>query len=185
MMFGSDCPERQHPGSAAGAADGSGERRSSTTTDARVFSQVGVNPHHVSVRIVSMQDSNAATTTTTGAGAGSGRRELGTDWTTTTRVSSSTGVTPTRSPPFPSSSFFRSRLWSRAAKASASAICGLSPTALFLPPRHRMPPGQARSYCSLLSSLGQPIPSYPFAFIDTRYAYYRYDVSSTPQSRSH
>ncbi|KAF8497822.1 hypothetical protein F5888DRAFT_1613094, partial [Russula emetica] len=85
----------------------------------------GRKPTPRSVRIVSMQDSNAATSAT-GAGAG-GRREPGTDRTTTTRVSSSARATPP--PPFPSSSFFRSRVWSRAAKASA--IGGLSPTTLF------------------------------------------------------
>jgi len=70
-------------------------------------------------------------TTAAGAIAGGGgghHRESGTDRTTTTRVSSSAGANP---PPrlsssflFPSSSFFRSCVWSRASKAPG----GLSPS---------------------------------------------------------
>jgi hypothetical protein len=87
----------------------------------------GRKPTPRSVRIVSMQDSNAATTT--GAGA---RREPTADrtTTTTTRVSNSAGVTPLHIPPplpFLPSSIFRSRLWSR---AKPSALAGLSPTLL-------------------------------------------------------
>ena len=89
----------------------------------------GRKPTPRSVRIVSMQDSNAATTATGaggGAGGGSSRREMGTDRTTTTRVSSSAGATPPLHPP----SFPCSCVWSSCA-AKASAIGGLSPTTLF------------------------------------------------------
>jgi len=84
----------------------------------------GRKPTPRSVRIVSMQDSNDATS---GAGA---RREPTTDRTTTTRVSSTAGATPLHLPPslpfFPSF-IFRSRVWSR---AKPSALAGLSPTLL-------------------------------------------------------
>ena len=125
MMFGSDGPA-EHPGG------GPSEDRQHQQTP--VPFSGGRKPTPRSVRIVSMQDSNAATTAT-GAGASGpgGRRETGTDRTTTTRVSSSVGATlppprPSSSFPFsfPSPSFFRSRVWSRAAKASAKG--GLSPT---------------------------------------------------------
>jgi hypothetical protein len=121
----------------AGTASASEDRQQQTPVP---FSG-GRKPTPRSVRIVSMQDSNAAAATATtgpggaggagGAGAG-GRREPGTDRTTTTRVSSSAGATPPPPPTssfpffFPSSSFFRSRVWSRNAKASA--IGALSPT---------------------------------------------------------
>jgi hypothetical protein len=84
-----------------------------------------------------MQDSNAATTAT-GAGASSARRELGTDRTTTTRVSSSAGVitTPHTPPSFPA--------WSRAAKASAFAKGGLSPTTLFFSSSSQTPDARLR-----------------------------------------
>ena len=71
-----------------------------------VPSSGGRKPTPRSVRIVSVQDSNAASATTptgtgsggragTGIGAGAGgRRELGTDRTTMTRVSSSAGAPP-------------------------------------------------------------------------------------------
>jgi hypothetical protein len=64
----------------------------------------GCKPMPCSVLIVSMQDSNAtaAASTCTGAGRAGRRREPGTDWTMTTRVSSSAGAT---SPLRPSSSF--------------------------------------------------------------------------------
>jgi hypothetical protein len=143
-MFGSDGPGpvelQQHPGAAVGAAAGSGGGGGRASDDRQIqqtpvpFSD-GRKPTPRSVRIVSMQ-SNAATTST-GAGAGSARRELGTDRTTTTRVSSSAGIittphTPHTPPSFPA--------WSRAAKASVFAKGGLSPTTLFFfLPRHRMP----------------------------------------------
>jgi hypothetical protein len=88
MMFGSDGPP-EHPGAAAASA--SEDRQQQTPVP---FSG-GRKPTPRSVRIVSMQDSNAATTAT-GTG---GRREPGTDRTTTTRVSSNAGA-PTPSFPF-------------------------------------------------------------------------------------
>ena len=124
----------------------------------------GRKPTPRSVRIVSMQDSNAATSAAGGVGSGGRHREhQGTDRTTTTRVSSNAGAThphPHTLPPprpsfsfpfFPSSSFFRARVWSRATKASA--IGALSPTlfsssqapdvrlraALATPPKFRSP----------------------------------------------
>jgi hypothetical protein len=107
------------------AAPSRGGRRSSTT-DARTFLSWR-KPTPRSVCIVNMQDSNA-TTVTTGAGTGGrggGRREPGTGTvrTMTTWVSSSAVAIP---PHHPSSSLFRSLVWSRAAKTSA--IGGLSPT---------------------------------------------------------
>ena len=60
------------------------------------LSQMGANPHVP--RIVSMPDSNAASSATGGLGAGGRRGEQqGTDRTTTTRVSSTAGVTPSHS----------------------------------------------------------------------------------------
>jgi hypothetical protein len=63
----------------------------------------------------------------TGSAGAGGRPEPGTgaDWTTTTQVTSNVSITITP-PPFADLSFFRSCVWSRAAKASA--IGGLSPT---------------------------------------------------------
>jgi hypothetical protein len=123
---GAGGPAEHHP--AASASEDRQQHRHQTPVP---FSG-GRKPTPRSVRIVSMQDSNAATSATGGAGAG-GRREPGTDRTTTTRVSSSAGAIPPPPRPsssfpffFPSPSFFRSRVWSRAAKASA--IGGLSPT---------------------------------------------------------
>jgi hypothetical protein len=115
---GAGGPAEHHPGGAA-AASASEDRQQHRHQTPVPFSG-GRKPTPRSVRIVSMQDSNAATSATGGAGAGS-RREPGTDRTTTTRVSSSAGATPPPRPPF-----FCSRVWSRAAKASA--IGGLSPT---------------------------------------------------------
>ncbi|KAH9995320.1 hypothetical protein BJV77DRAFT_991967 [Russula vinacea] len=87
----------------------------------------GRKPTPRSVRIVSMQDSNAAS----GGGAGSGARREPTERTTATpRVSSTVaGASHYRLPslPFLPSSLFRSRVWSR---AKASALEGLSPTLL-------------------------------------------------------
>ena len=82
----------------------------------------GRKPTPRSVRIVSMQDSNAA------AGSGSARRGEPTDRVATSRVSSSAGVTipPPLLPPLPFS-LFRLRVWSR---AKASALEKLSPTLL-------------------------------------------------------
>ena len=125
MMFGTDGPAGppEHPAGASASA--SEDRRQQTPVP---FSG-GRKPTPRSVRIVSMQDSNAATTATGaggGAGGGSSRREMGTDRTTTTRVSSSAGANPPLHPP----SFPCSRVWSSRA-AKASAIGGLSPTALF------------------------------------------------------
>jgi hypothetical protein len=122
MMFGSDAPA-EHLG--AGAAGAGAAEAASASEDRQRQTPVpfsgGRKPTPRSVRIVSMQGSNAATTAT-GAGTGS-RREPGTDRTTTTRVSSSARATTPLPPPF-------SRVvWSRAAKASA--IGGLSPTTLF------------------------------------------------------
>ena len=112
----------------------------------------GRKPTPRSVRIVSMQDSNAASATTpTGAGSGGragvgagagGRLESGTDRTTTMRVSSCADAPPPRPS---SSSFFRSRvLWSRAVKVSA--IGALANLVFFFPDtgcppacRHRGP----------------------------------------------
>jgi hypothetical protein len=108
MMFGSDSPAEQPGGAGAVAAGASDDRQPQTPVP---FSG-GRKPTPRSVRIVSMQNSNIATTAT-GTG---GRREPGTDQTTTTRVSSSVGVTPIHPPP----------PWSRAAKVCA--IGGLSPT---------------------------------------------------------
>jgi hypothetical protein len=88
----------------------------------------GRKPTPRSVRIVSMQDSNAASATG-GGGGGGARREP----TATPRVSSTAGATPSshRIPSLPflplPSSLFRSRVWSR---AKASALEGLSPTLL-------------------------------------------------------
>ena len=123
-MFGSDGPAgpAEHP---AGA---------NTSEDCRQQTHVpfsgGRKPTPCSVRIISMQDSNAATTATGagGAGGGSSRRELGTDRTTTTTtwVSSNAGATPPLHPP----SFPCSHVWSSRA-AKASAMGGLSPTTLF------------------------------------------------------
>src|SRR6266852_278115 len=151
MMFGADGPAEQHPGgggAGAGPASASEDRQQQTPVP---FSG-GRKPTPRSVRIVSMQDSNAATSAggTGGAGGAGGRRreQQGTDRTTTTRVSSSADVTPPR----PSSSFFCSLVWgSRAAKASA--IGALSPTlfsssqtpdarlraAIVTPPKFRSP----------------------------------------------
>ena len=134
MMFGSDGPaEQQHPGGGAGGgggpASGEGDRHPQTPVP---FSG-GRKPTPRSVRIVSMQDSNAATSAAGGAGvggAGSSRRELGTD---RTRVSSNAGVTTTTTtPPRTSSSFFCSLLsWSRGAGGSGArkaSMGGRSPT---------------------------------------------------------
>ena len=148
MMFGSDGPaeQQQHSGG-AGRGGGPGPPASGASEGERLQQQTpvpfsgGRKPTPRSVRIVSMQDSNAATSATGGPGAGGRRGEQqGTDRTTTTRVSSTAGVTTT-SPPRTSSSFFCSLIWSRGggAAANASAIGGLSPTTLFLLPRHRMP----------------------------------------------
>ena len=150
MMFDSGGPAEYHPGAGTGAgaaaagaagaggpAGASSDDRQPPQTPMVPFSG-GRKPTPRSVRIVSMQDSNAASATTpTGAGSGGrtgagGRREPGTDRTTTTRVSSSAGALPPPRPssssfPFSSSFFSRSRvLWSRAAKVSA--IGALSPT---------------------------------------------------------
>ena len=125
MMFGSDGPaEQQHPGPGGGGRPASGASEGDRQPQTPVPFSGGRKPTPRSVRIVSMQDSNAATSATGGpAGAGAGgagsRRELGTD---RTRVSSSAGA-----PPRSSSSFFCSLVWSRGA-AKASAISGLSPT---------------------------------------------------------
>jgi hypothetical protein len=126
MMFGSD--------GCAGPAEHPGGPAKTVNKDVRAFLR-RAQSHTTSVRIVSMHDSNAvATAAGAGAGGVGSRREPGTDRTTTTRVSNSAGgATPSHSPRpsssvpfFPSSSFFRSRVWSRAAKAVA--IGGLSPT---------------------------------------------------------
>jgi hypothetical protein len=89
MMFdGGGAGPAEHPGGAT--ASGASKDRQQQQTPVLPFSG-GHKPTPRSVRIVSMQDSNAATTAT-GAGTG-GRRELGTDRTTTTRVSSSASAT--------------------------------------------------------------------------------------------
>jgi hypothetical protein len=112
MMFGSDggAGPAEHPGGAASASEDCQQQMPVPFSGGR-------KPTLRFVRIVSMQDSNAATTAT-GTG---GRREPGTDRTTTTQVSSNAGAPP----PFPSCS----RVWSRAAKTSA--IGGLPPTLFF------------------------------------------------------
>jgi len=118
-----------------------GQRRqregSTSTADARAFLR-WAQTHTTSVSIVSMQDSNAATSATGGLGAGGRRGEQqGTDRTTTTRVSSTAGVTPSHPRTF--SSFFCSLIWSLGGVAAkASAIGGLSPTTNLLP-RFQMP----------------------------------------------
>jgi hypothetical protein len=127
MMFGSDGPAEQHTGGGPISGASEGDRHQPQTP---VPFSGGRKPTPRSVRIVSMQDSNAATS---GAGtAGGGRREhqQGTDRTTTTRVSSTAGAVSS-SPPRPSSSFFCSLVWSRGGAAKASASARLSPTTLF------------------------------------------------------
>ena len=136
MMFGSDGPaeQQQHSGGAGGGA-GAGPAASGASEGERLQQQTpvpfsgGRKPTPRSVRIVSVQDSNAATSATGGAGGHRGEQQ-GTDRTTTTRVSSTAGVTTT-SPSRTSSSFFCSLIWSRGGGAAkASAIGGLSPTTL-------------------------------------------------------
>src|SRR6266446_1813585 len=85
MMFGSDGPADQ-PGGPASASE---DRQQQTPVP---FSG-GRKPTPRSVRIVSMQDSKAASATGPGGGSGA-RRDPATDRTTTTRVSSSAGVAP-------------------------------------------------------------------------------------------
>ena len=131
-MFGSDGPAgpAEHP---AGA---------NTSEDCRQQTHVpfsgGRKPTPCSVRIISMQDSNAATTATGagGAGGGSSRRELETDRTTTTTtlVSSNAGATPPLHPllslvPMYGPPVLRKRLrWVDSRQQL-----------FFLLPRHRMP----------------------------------------------
>ena len=120
-MFGYGAGPTEHAG---GAASVSEDRQQQTP----VPSSGGHKPTPRSVRtlgslkcrIVSIQDSDAAPSTTDAGAAGraGGRRVQCTDQTTTTRVSSSAGT------PRPSSCFFRARVWSRA------AIGALSPTLL-------------------------------------------------------
>jgi hypothetical protein len=102
MMFGSDDPaeQQQHSGGAAGGRGGPGPPASGAGEGERLQQQTpvpfsgGRKPTPRSVRIVSMQDSNAATSATGGPGAGGCRGEQqGTDRTTTTRVSRTAGVT--------------------------------------------------------------------------------------------
>ena len=137
MMFGADGPAEQHHSGGAGGGGpisgaSEGDRHQQQTP---VPFSGGRKPTPRSVRIVSMQDSNAATSAGGTPGGGHGRREhqQGTDRTTTTRVSSTAGAV-TSSPPRPSSSFFCSLVWSRGgggATAKASASARLSPTTLF------------------------------------------------------
>jgi hypothetical protein len=124
MMFGSDAAGPAEPGPASAGGRASDDRQRHVQTP--VPFSGGRKPTPRSVRIVSMQDSNAAA-----SGAGSGARREPTD-PTTTRVSSNAAAAPTPSTPrFPSLPFFpflfRSRVWSR---ATASALGGLSPTLL-------------------------------------------------------
>ena len=133
MMFGSDAagPSDFPPGAGA-APSASGEDRQTPVP----FSG-GRKPTPRSVRIVSMQDSNAAAVSSSaGGGRGSGgRTPAGLAGGTptmdqTTRVSSTTAAPPPLpSPLFPSFPFlpslFRPRVWSR---ATQSALGGRSPT---------------------------------------------------------
>jgi hypothetical protein len=82
MMFGSDggAGPVEHPGGAASASE---DRQQQTPVP---FSE-RCKPIQCSVRIVSMQDSNAATAATCASAGGAGGREPGTDWTKTTRPS--------------------------------------------------------------------------------------------------
>jgi hypothetical protein len=123
MMFGSDAAGPADPGPAS-AGRASDDRQHHVQTP--VPFSGGRKPTPRSVRIVSMQDSNAGA-----SGGGSGARREPADR-TTTRVSSNAAAAPTPSTPrFPSLPFFpflfRSRVWSR---ATASALGGLSPTLL-------------------------------------------------------
>ena len=113
-------------------------RGASSTADARAFLRRAQTHTPRSVRIVSIQDSNAATSATGGAGGHRGEQQ-GTDRTTTTRVSSTAGVTTT-SPPRASSSFFCSLIWSRGGGAAKRLRLVNSRQQHFIPLlRHRMP----------------------------------------------
>jgi hypothetical protein len=139
-MFGSDGPAEHHPGGSRGPGQAGGasegDRRQQPTP---VPFSGGRKPTPRSMHIVSMQDSNAATSATGGLGAGGCRGEQqGTDRTKTTRVSGTAGVTPSHPRTF--SSFFCSLIWFLGGVAAkAAAIGGHSPTTNFLLPRHRMP----------------------------------------------
>ena len=113
---------------AASPSSGGDDRHHQTQTP--VPFSGGRKPTPRSVRIVSMQDSNAAASATGGAGGAGARREPTERTTATPRVSSTVaGASHYRLPslPFLPSSLFRSRVWSR---AKASALEGLSPTLL-------------------------------------------------------
>ena len=113
----------------------------------------GRKPTPLSVRIVSMQDSNAATSATGGAGGRRGEQQE-TDRTTTTWVSSTAGVTTT-SPPRTSSSFFCSLIWSRGGGAAKRLrLVNSRQQHFFLLPRHRMPASVPLSRHRQSSDLG-------------------------------
>ncbi|KAI0263332.1 hypothetical protein BGY98DRAFT_1192424 [Russula aff. rugulosa BPL654] len=140
MMFGSDGPASTPRRKWKRMTGQRRQREGSTSTaDARAFLR-WAQTHTTSVSIVSMQDSNAATSATGGPGASGPRGEQqGTDRMTKTRVSSSAAAPPLP-PSRTSSTFFSSLIWSRdGGDAKASAIGGLSPTHFLLLPRHRMP----------------------------------------------
>jgi hypothetical protein len=128
MLFGSDGAGPAEPGPASAASRrASDDRQHHVQTPTAIPFSGGRKPTPRSVRIVSMQDSNAAAAA---SGAGSGGRREPTDR-TTTRVSSNAAAAPTTpsTPRFPSLPFlpfiFRSRVWSR---VTTSALGGLSPT---------------------------------------------------------
>jgi hypothetical protein len=126
MMFGSDAAGLAEPGPASASRRASDDRHHHVQTP--VPFSGGRKPTPRSVRIVSVQDSNAAA-----SGAGSGARRDPTADRTTTRVSSNAAPSPS-TPRFPSLSFlpflFRPRVWSR---ATMSAFGGRSPTLLSSP----------------------------------------------------
>src|SRR6266849_7703103 len=126
MMFGSGsgAGPAEHPGGAASC-----QRRPSTTGACAFLRRPQTNNAFRSHHQFAVLYSDAATTAT----GPSGRRKPETDRMMTTQVSSSASAAP---PPRPSSSFFRSRAWPGAVKASV--IGGPSPTP-FLLPRHRRP----------------------------------------------
>jgi len=144
MMFGSDAadPIDTFPGAgAAGTTTARGSRASGECQQMPLPFLGGRKPTPRSVHIISMQDSNAATSGTAGASTpggtgGSGpRMVVMTDQTTQTTWVSSMAATATPSPPytpcFPSLPFlpslFCSHVWSHMT-ASAAALGGLSPT---------------------------------------------------------
>jgi len=135
MLFGSDGagPSEPLPGGQTNSARASEDRQHHVHTP--VPFSGGRKPTPRSVRIVSMQDSNAPPSGT-GAGAGSGARRGEPTDRTTTRVSSNAGAAPPppptpSTPRFPSLPFFpflfRARVWSR---ATTSALGARSPTLL-------------------------------------------------------